>query len=85
MPVNYCTTLPNSTGVAAAISWFGSTSLPLNDFSLRALGVPAFNSGIFVYSPDQDMIPLGNGNLCLGTATQGFINRLPGARRTPSA
>ena len=30
------------------------------------------------YSPDQVSTPLGNGTLCLGPATLGFVQRLPG-------
>ena len=36
------------------------------------------NNGLIAYSPDQDAVPLGNGTLCLGTQTLGFITRLRG-------
>jgi len=48
-----------------------------NDLVLIASPVPGPTNGLFIYSPDQTYLPLGNGFLCLGSATQGFINRLP--------
>jgi len=74
-PVNYCVSSPNTTGQSALISWQGSTSVGLNALTLTASNLP-LSTGIFAASPDPDSVPLGNGTLCLGTDTLGFVIRL---------
>jgi len=62
---NYCASTPNSTGVAAVISYSGSTSLADNNLTLYAAPVPN-KPGIFFFGPNQIEIPFGNGFLCVG-------------------
>jgi hypothetical protein len=77
--VRYCTPAsPNVTGNPAAMDWNGSVSVAANDLVLRANPVPVHNTGIFIYSPDQASVPLGNGTLCIGASTLGFVIRLGG-------
>jgi hypothetical protein len=75
-PQTYCTALPNSTGVPGAIGFAGSSSFAANDLQLLASDLPAGNTGLFVSSPDAVSQPLGNGILCVGSATLGFVLRL---------
>jgi len=71
-PTSYCTSTPNSTGVAATIHCKGSTSISTNAFSLSAInGVPS-QFGLFFYGPEQVQTPLGDGFLCVG----GSLHRL---------
>jgi hypothetical protein len=61
----YCTATPSSLGVAAAISATGSRSTSAGTLSLHAAGVPDGN-GIFFHGTQQNLVPFGNGNLCIG-------------------
>ncbi len=67
----YCTSTPNSTGSAATIDAFGSTSFTTNDLTLVAGPVPA-TPGLFYYGPTQGQVPFGNGFRCVG----GQLSRL---------
>lgn len=82
-PTNYCKATANSTGLAARMSWRGSTSVAANDLILSAHPVPV-DTGIFVYSPDRAQLPLGNGNLCVGWDSLGFILRLAAVMADPA-
>ncbi|MFT7669927.1 MAG: hypothetical protein ACI8X5_002634 [Planctomycetota bacterium] len=64
-PTNYCDAAPNSTGLAASMGWFGSTSILSNDLDLLVGDCPANVSGIFAYGPNQGSMPAGDGSLCL--------------------
>ncbi len=72
---NYCTALPNSTGMAGAISATATTNLQgeavlfANDLVLTAVDVPASQPGLFFYGSSQIQLPYGNGNLCVGGTT----------------
>jgi formylglycine-generating enzyme required for sulfatase activity len=68
----YCTSLPNSTGTTASLSWSGSCAVADNNFTLNMAGGPASQPGLFIYSASQASNPFGNGILCLS----GTINRL---------
>lgn len=71
--LGYCQSTPNSTGFAALISAYGSTSVGANDLLL--VGQPVPNQfGIFFYGASQGFAPLGNGILCI---------QAPLARLTP--
>lgn len=76
-PVNYCSALPNSSGGPASIGWHGSPSVAVNGFVLTCTSAPASHNGLFIYSPDPVESPLGNGNVCVGPQTLGFVLRLP--------
>jgi hypothetical protein len=74
---NYCSALPNSTGVAASISGTGSMVLSANQLELTGSGLPQNASGYFLCGRTQGFSanPGGSsGNLCLGTP----IGRLVG-------
>ena len=60
------------------MSYSGSTSVNASDLVLMVQDLPPgpFHTGIFITSPDQAQTPLGDGNLCLGTQTLGFVVRL---------
>jgi len=73
----YCTAISNSSGSPAAMDASGSASLAANDLVLSAAPLPASHNGLFIYSPDPTQVPLGNGNLCIGNQTLGFVLRLP--------
>lgn len=75
--MNFCTAVPNSTGSPGVMSKTGSCSIATNDVVLMASNLPPLQSGYFILSPDQDSVPLGDGNLCLGTSTLGFYAQLP--------
>lgn len=66
---NYCTAVPNSTGVISAITASGSTVVQLNNVTLECADLPLNSSGFFLVSRDQGFVvnPGGStGNLCLG-------------------
>ncbi|MFT7669235.1 MAG: hypothetical protein ACI8X5_001935 [Planctomycetota bacterium] len=67
VPTNFCTSVANSSGIAASITWSGSTSVASNDLVLSARGVPRKASGIFFYGPGEQQIPFGSGFLCVTT------------------
>jgi hypothetical protein len=62
----YCTSLPNSTGATAAITWTGSCVVADNNFTLVVRSCPISQPGLFIYGANQASIPFGNGVLCLG-------------------
>ncbi len=64
--VNACSTAPNSVGAGAIMGATGSTSLAANDLVVNVSGAPAGNFGLFVYGPDEQQVPLGDGFLCVG-------------------
>ena len=68
---NYCIGAPNSAGVGARMNVAGCSSIGLNIFELRALGVPN-TPGIFFYGPNQIQVAFGDGLRCVG----GAIKRL---------
>ena len=61
---NYCLSVPNSTGAAAGISAFGSSSIAANDLTLVSQPWPT-QPGIFIAGPGQAQIPFFNGFLCV--------------------
>jgi hypothetical protein len=68
---NYCVAGTNSTGCAASISGIGSVSLASNFLVLTTNCVPS-NVFIYFFAPNQQQLPFGNGNLCVG----GTITRI---------
>lgn len=69
----YCDSLPNSTGMTAAIATAGSSSIGANSLVLVASPVPNGQSGIFFYGDSQASSPFGDGRLCIAPP----IFRLP--------
>jgi FG-GAP-like repeat len=68
-------TNPNSTGLKASISATGTPGASANNFVLRADGLPAFKTTIFLYGVNRlwSGIPFGDGQRWVG----GSIQRLP--------
>jgi len=64
----YCTSTPNSTGMAAALAAAGSPSVANNDFSLVATQAPAGRLGLFFFGQGQQQTPFGDGYLCVSSA-----------------
>lgn len=68
-PVNYCTAVPNSTGISAAIGTTGSAALSSGNLALTASALPQNSLGYFLFAADQGFVPMfggSDGNLCLG-------------------
>lgn len=74
---NYCTAVPNSTGVAGVMSAFGSSIVANNDVTIVASNLPPNQFGIFVTSRMQGFVPMtggqSNGNLCVGGTIGRFV------------
>ncbi len=75
----YCTALPNSTGVSAAIDSVGSLSIAANTFTLLVQGAPPSTTGMFFYGTAQAQIPMGDGVLCVSAFNPGIVALQPGA------
>lgn len=75
-PVDFCSPTNNTTGFPGGMVILGDNSVSANNMTLQAFSIPAGNSGLFIYSPDPANMPLGEGNLCVGSMTLGFIIRL---------
>lgn len=63
---SYCTSAPNSSGLAARIRALGDASVTNNNLKLFAEGAPALTRGRFQYGTGQQQVPFGNGTLCVG-------------------
>ena len=73
---NYCQSTANSSGVPAVMDVLGSASITSDDLVLVANDVPAGQSGLFYYGPEQLSAPFGNGTRCVGAGGIGVF-RLP--------
>ncbi|QDV07165.1 hypothetical protein Poly30_26840 [Planctomycetes bacterium Poly30] len=68
-PVNYCTAVANSTGIAAAIGTTGNSGLNGGNLALTASALPQNSLGFFLFAEGQAFVPMfggSAGNLCLG-------------------
>lgn len=68
---NYCTAVPNSTGVISRISALGTPSFSANDMMVSTTDLPDQSFGLYVTSRTQGFTPNAGGstgNLCLGGA-----------------
>lgn len=74
--LNYCTSTPNSSGAAAAISVDGSLSVSGTDSRLRATGCPPNRIGMFMYGGAPVQMPFCNGYLCISPYSPGVF-RVP--------
>ncbi len=70
---NYCSSNPNSTGVPAVMSYFGTVVISNNDFGLFADMCPPQQFGVFFFGPSQSSTPFGNGLMCVA----GGFTRFP--------
>lgn len=67
-PNIYCQGLPNSvSGNGADVFFFGTTSVSANNMVLQGSGFPPNQFALAVRSNSQALVPLGSGNLCLGS------------------
>lgn len=73
---NYCGTTPNSAGPGASISYSGTRSVLVDDFTLEASGCPSGQTALFLQGAAQGQTPLGNGVLCLDLPS-GFFRLVP--------
>jgi len=71
----YCTSTPNSTGMAAALAAAGSPVVANNAFSLVATQAPAGRLGLFFFGQGQQQTPFGDGFLCVSSS----VHRVPPA------
>jgi hypothetical protein len=69
----YCTSTPNSTGLPGAIWFQGGLSLAGTDLVLRGSNIPAGQSALFFFGPNEVQLPFGNGFRCVG----GSVVRFP--------
>ncbi len=64
---NYCSTSPNSVGAGAFLGALGQPSIGDNLFTLRAIGAPPGQNGLFFYGAPQAGTPFGDGQRCVGS------------------
>ena len=69
---NYCTSLPNSLGLTAAISNTGSTSVIADDLVLVADDLIPSSSGLFFFGNLQIQAPFGDGYRCVGGSVKRY-------------
>ncbi|MDA1264843.1 MAG: matrixin family metalloprotease [Planctomycetota bacterium] len=60
-----CPTTPNSVGSGARVILTGGQSVSANTTVLNAIGSPPGQFGLFFFGDDTDVVPLGNGTLCI--------------------
>jgi hypothetical protein len=72
----YCTSVPNSTGMAAVIEVDGSLSVSATDTMLHAARCPPDRIGVFVYGGAPVQMPFCNGYLCVSPYSPGLF-RVP--------
>lgn len=70
-PSNYCSSLPNSVGAGAVMSWTGTPSILADDFHLVAEGCPPGEPLLFYYGAGQIDVAFGNGRRCVGAGGVG--------------
>lgn len=62
----YCSSVANSTGLAATMQISGSNSLFDNSLTLTARHTVPGQPGMFFFGPDEVAVPFGNGTRCVG-------------------
>ncbi len=62
---NYCVSSPNSAGPGAVIGSRGSMSIGASEFELTVSGAIPQRYGLFFYGPQPDLLPFGDGLLCI--------------------
>jgi len=84
---NYCSAVPNSSGLPGAISASGSAAVSDNDLVLRAAQLPMNQFGYLLTSRTQGLVvspPGSMGNLCLSGTIARFSNQLSSTGSTGS-
>lgn len=66
-PTNECSANPNSTGLAATMTYGGSTRIGANDFRVGAYDLPPGAFGVFFYGANATLQPFGNGFRCVAS------------------
>ncbi|MCE9595560.1 MAG: FG-GAP repeat protein [Planctomycetes bacterium] len=74
---NTCISEPNSTGVAADITYTGTLSTSAGTFALHAQNLPPNKYGVFFYGPNPGQLPFGNGWLCTLAGSTGIFRLNP--------
>ena len=77
----HCVGSPNSAGPGARMSFSGTTSVSIGDFTLEVDGSPPLKAGYFYYGTTQAMVPFADGFRCAG----GTIGRLRPATQADGA
>jgi hypothetical protein len=62
---SFCPGAPNSSGERAHIRAIGSTSLAANGLTLGLSCAPGPTFGLFFYGPSTQLLPAGNGSVCI--------------------
>lgn len=62
---SFCPGEPNSSGERAHIRAVGSTSLTANSLTLGLTCAPGPTFGLFFYGPQTQLVPAGNGTVCI--------------------
>lgn len=77
--VKFGTALPNSTGLVAKVSVYGTGSLSHDNLIFNVTNLPANTTGHFAWSPGKmpTCTPYGNGVLCLRPRINGQLPQLP--------
>lgn len=75
--VPYCAVAPNSTGLAAQLSVFGSTSIASNDLSYFVSRATPSSFGFLYYGLNQTQVPFGDGFRCVGGGGLGIFRLAP--------
>ncbi len=65
-PTVFCSSLANSTGQTAAVSFSGQTSLGAGAPTIHATQLPSNIMGLFFHGSNQIDLPFGNGRRCVG-------------------
>lgn len=73
LPNVYCQASYNSTGFPATMTFTGNGSLTLNNLNLLVITCPPSVTGLFIYGSGQQLVPFGNGWLCIASS----LKRLP--------
>ena len=73
----FCVTSPNSVGSGARIGSNGHVFIPFNSFELSVTGMPAHARGFFLYGPQAQQVPFGNGFSCVAPGGVGTFRLLP--------
>lgn len=76
--VQFCTSTPNSSGLAAHIAFSGNLSIQEDTAFLEVFHAPAGHAGLFIYGSERYLAPLADGFLCISPFYPGLF-RLPPA------
>lgn len=63
--MSYCSSVPNTSGVASRIWASGSSSIVMNSLDLLATGTLPGQAAVFFHGPGEQIVPFGNGLRCV--------------------